>query len=322
MAHPIRVLVTLARRSRCQWSGIAFGSAPTPPKKCGPNSLGQRSFVFYGRSFEASDQVTSSLLPPDARELPIVNGHMARISPRFPYQQSRALTNSEDRVSMHAHIPRNFNLDALRGIAIMLVVLFHLDVPVFRTGGWIGVDLFFVLSGFLISGLLFREWTTTGTINIPRFYIRRGFKIYPPFYVLLAVTVAVNLVAPGIPSFPVTVRTAFAEATFTQNYFQGIWGQTWSLAVEEHFYLLLPVVLWFLQRRNDNNPFRLMPTLFMVVATVELCCASQQREACQPTRQQACSQHTCDSTASCSEYFLATTIILSRPKLLNMRKEE
>ncbi len=173
---------------------------------------------------------------------------------------------------MHAHTARNFNLDTLRGIAILLVVLFHLNVPVFRTGGWIGVDLFFVLSGFLIAGLLFREWTTTGTLNLPRFYVRRGFKIYPAFYVFLAATLAVNLVAPGISSFPVTVHATLAEATFTQNYFQGIWGQTWSLAVEEHFYLLLPFLLWFLQRRNDNdnNPFRIMPTLFMVVATVEL----------------------------------------------------
>ncbi len=173
---------------------------------------------------------------------------------------------------MHVPTARNFNLDVLRGTAIVLVVLFHLDVPVFRTGGWIGVDLFFVLSGFLISGLLFREWITSGTLSIPRFYIRRGFKIYPAFYVLLAVTIAVNLVVPGIPSFPVTVHTTLAEATFTQNYFQGIWGQTWSLAVEEHFYLLLPLLLWFLQRRKDmnKNPFRIIPTLFIVVATVEL----------------------------------------------------
>ena len=189
---------------------------------------------------------------------------------------------------MHAHTARNFNLDTLRGIAILLVVLFHLNVPVFRTGGWIGVDLFFVLSGFLIAGLLFREWITTGTLNLPRFYVRRGFKIYPAFYVFLAATLAVNLVAPGISSFPVTVHATLAEATFTQNYFQGIWGQTPGRSLLKSISIFscrfcygsckggttttithsvsCPLCLWLLQQLNSL-------------------CASQQREARQPTRQ-------------------------------------
>ncbi len=180
------------------------------------------------------------------------------------------LHTADTGAALQISMARDFNLDVLRGFAILLVVLFHMGVPVFQTGGWIGVDLFFVLSGFLISGLLFREWIATGAIKITRFYIRRGFKIYPGFYAMLLVTVAVNFIRPGIPSFPVTGHAVLAEATFTQNYFQGIWGQTWSLAVEEHFYLLLPLLLCFLIKRNEKNPFRGMPTLFMVIATTEL----------------------------------------------------
>lgn len=173
----------------------------------------------------------------------------------------------------HAAAPRNINLDALRGVAILLVLGHHLDFyPLWTRMGWAGVDLFFVLSGFLISGLLFQEWQRTGWIDFRRFFVRRGFKIYPAFYFLLITTVLVDMLRPGIPSYPVTWRSMLAEATFTQNYFPGIWGQTWSLGVEEHFYILLPIALWLMYRthRDTRDPFRWLPTLFMIVATVEI----------------------------------------------------
>jgi peptidoglycan/LPS O-acetylase OafA/YrhL len=168
---------------------------------------------------------------------------------------------------------RNANLDALRGLAILMVLGNHIGYfGLWQRTGWAGVDLFFVLSGFLISGLLFDEWHRCGSIDFRRFYIRRGFKIYPPFYVMLLITVALNFARPGIPSFPVTWHSILAEATFTQNYFRGIWGQTWSLGVEEHFYILLPILLWLMYRgrRSDPDPFRWMPATFMIVATVEI----------------------------------------------------
>src|SRR3954452_19313690 len=93
---------------------------------------------------------------------------------------------------------RNQALDLLRGIAVLLVVVSHYSVAlphpsVLLETGWVGVDLFFVLSGFLISGLLFSEFEKTGTINLKRFWIRRGFKIYPPFYALIGLTALVAL---------------------------------------------------------------------------------------------------------------------------------
>jgi peptidoglycan/LPS O-acetylase OafA/YrhL len=168
---------------------------------------------------------------------------------------------------------RNVNLDALRGVAILLILGRHLDYfSLWTKMGWAGVDLFFVLSGFLISGLLFQEWKRRDAIDFRRFYIRRALKIYPAFYVLLLVTLLVHRIVPGIPSFPVTARAILAECFFVQNYLPGLWPHTWSLAVEEHFYILLPIVLWLLyrRRREQADPFRALPAIFMIVATAEI----------------------------------------------------
>jgi peptidoglycan/LPS O-acetylase OafA/YrhL len=136
---------------------------------------------------------------------------------------------------------RNQQLDALRGIAVLLVLFHHL--PARETswfeGGWTGVDLFFVLSGFLVSGLLFRDYLKTGSVHALRFYARRGFKIYPNFYVMLVVTTAVVALA-GVPT---ETGRLWHEALFVQNYLPVAWWARehgWSLAVEEHFYFLLP----------------------------------------------------------------------------------
>src|SRR5262245_42677041 len=101
---------------------------------------------------------------------------------------------------MHSS-PRALRLDLLRALAIFLVLGRHMypladrtPQPIlfmcqlWRSSGWIGVDLFFVVSGFLVSGLLFSEYQQRGKIRIWRFYIRRGFKIYPAFYLMILIT--------------------------------------------------------------------------------------------------------------------------------------
>lgn len=154
-------------------------------------------------------------------------------------------------------------LDALRAIAVLLVLGRHIldvehEIPsalgaVLRPWnrfGWIGVDLFFVLSGFLVSGLLFQEYRRHSRIRPFWFLGRRGFKIYPGFYFLLLVTWL---------SFGdrVPKRLYLSEALFVQNYLGFIWNHTWSLAVEEHFYLGLTFTLWALARfRPMPDPFR------------------------------------------------------------------
>src|SRR5215469_6695095 len=94
-------------------------------------------------------------------------------------------------------------LDILRAIAVLLVIGNHVTwSPVLVRFGWTGVDLFFCLSGFLVSGLLFRDYRRYGTLHWKRFLIRRGFKIYPGYYALLLTTVLLDRFVrePGWPS--------------------------------------------------------------------------------------------------------------------------
>jgi len=163
---------------------------------------------------------------------------------------------------------RNKRLDVLRCIAVLLVVLYHSDIGTHLVGdgGWVGVDLFFVLSGFLISGLLFTEYKKRGSISFKRFFIRRGFKLYPAFYIYVLVMFVFQVISQHAVG---TARQYLSEIFYVQNYGPFIWRHTWSLAVEEHFYILLPVFLLVLIRHASNreNPFEVMPRAFLVVAT-------------------------------------------------------
>ena len=164
---------------------------------------------------------------------------------------------------------RNQSLDVLRCIAVLLVLGCHL--PYYRLwarAGWIGVDLFFVLSGFLISGLLFEDYKAHGQIDWKRFLIRRGFKIWPPFYVFLFLTAL--LMHGGMP-----LQGFLACASFLQNYLarspivaSGVFVHLWSLAVEEHFYVLLPALLVLLAARKVRDPFRAVPYIFAGLSAI------------------------------------------------------
>lgn len=167
---------------------------------------------------------------------------------------------------------RNSQLDVLRTAAVLMVILSHLPAPpvgsagvviavgtFFRSYGGLGVDLFFVLSGFLVSGLLFREYQSTGQARVGRFLLRRAFKIYPPFYVFLIVSVLLRLQRGDM----LTRLDVLCEALFVQNYGPHVWSHTWSLAVEEHFYILLALIVLVLQRYLRKNPFAGVPAIFI-----------------------------------------------------------
>ena len=164
---------------------------------------------------------------------------------------------------------RNLQLDCLRGIAALLVigVHFHWHVPeghplwyleaLWRRVGLVGVDLFFVLSGFLIGSLLLSEIKKYGHIDISRFLIRRGFKLYPVYYVFIGyciVRLATKAHSEGgdfSPALWASGREFVTSILFIQNYIPPCpAGHTWSLAVEEHFYIVLPFVLAFLGARR------------------------------------------------------------------------
>jgi peptidoglycan/LPS O-acetylase OafA/YrhL len=173
---------------------------------------------------------------------------------------------------------RNKRLDILRFVAVLTVILHHSDVShFFAVWGWVGVDLFFVLSGFLISGLLFSEYKKRKAISFKRFFIRRGLKIYPAFYVFLVVAgftgyVAFHSVSP--PTFYLN------EIFFVMNYLGGVWAHTWSLGVEEHFYILLPIFLSILIRYSSDrdDPFRVLPQACLVVGAI--CVVTRAISAC------------------------------------------
>jgi len=147
-------------------------------------------------------------------------------------------------------------LDGLRALAVYLVLFFHAGSGVF-TGGYIGVDVFFVLSGFLVTQLLLRDFTRAGAIRFGRFYSRRFRRLLPAAFVALIITALIfRAVTSSVEAFD-TIGSFQAAFLYVTNWYfihqsQGYFGtnldanpvlQFWSLAVEEQFYLLWPLML-------------------------------------------------------------------------------
>ncbi|BEL11773.1 SGNH hydrolase domain-containing protein [Actinoplanes sichuanensis] len=147
------------------------------------------------------------------------------------------------------------DIEGLRAVAVLLVVLAHAGVPGLA-GGFIGVDVFFVISGFLITGLLRREYAKTGRVRLARFYARRAVRLLPLATLVIVVTLAgAWYLAPPV-RFATWAGDALAAATYTMNvrldtggtdYFgdpsPSPFQHFWSLAVEEQFYLLWPLLV-------------------------------------------------------------------------------
>src|ERR1700728_1401265 len=154
------------------------------------------------------------------------------------------------------------SLDGLRAISILLVVVAHssenfsrwikLPLGTYLLFGHLGVSVFFVISGFLITSLLLKEWNATGTVGLKRFYVRRAFRIFPPFYLYLGIILV--LVLAGV--FHTSLRAFFFAAIYCTDYYlgPGSWfvglQHIWSLSVEEQFYLLWPAALLLLGKRK------------------------------------------------------------------------
>lgn len=154
-------------------------------------------------------------------------------------------------------------LDLLRSIAIVWVMLFHSFLvdglgPRFEwlsRFGWAGVDIFFVLSGFLIGSQLLRALRRGEPLRLGSFYARRAWRILPAFFTVLAVYVAFPALreAPGLAPW-------WQFATFTLNLLvdygrHQAFSHAWSLCVEEHFYLLFPLLAWWATRRPSATRF-------------------------------------------------------------------
>ena len=150
------------------------------------------------------------------------------------------------------------DLQGLRAVAIILVVLAHAGVT-FLPGGFVGVDVFFVLSGYLITGLLIQEYIDTGRIELLPFMARRLKRLLPALFFMLCIVVTSSLVL--LSNYEATQQTTSLKfaATWTSNLFfslstidyfaelksKDLFLHTWSLGVEEQFYLVWPVLILF-----------------------------------------------------------------------------
>ena len=164
-------------------------------------------------------------------------------------------------------IPYRPDIDGLRAVAVLSVIVFHAGF-LWAQGGFIGVDVFFVISGFLITGIVLRE-LQEGTFSLARFYERRARRILPALLVVVAATLIACALVMFSGDLRVVARSAVAVLAFVANvvFWRGVdfvdmttinyFGRrlheqpllhTWSLGVEEQFYLLFPITLFAVWR--------------------------------------------------------------------------
>jgi peptidoglycan/LPS O-acetylase OafA/YrhL len=172
---------------------------------------------------------------------------------------------------------RRRDIQGLRAIAVLLVVAFHARLPI--PGGFVGVDVFFVISGFVITGMLMREWAQHARISFGRFYLRRFLRLTPALAVLVGVVAIASVFLQNpFGAQQTTARTGIGAMLLAANYVIGHAAgdyfaasavtnpllNTWSLSVEEQFYLVFPALLvagWLLARRTRIGPLVVVCTV-------------------------------------------------------------
>lgn len=164
------------------------------------------------------------------------------------------------------------SFDGLRGFALILVILYHTFMP-YTYGGFVGVDIFFVLSGFLITLLLLQEHKKTHTIQLRKFYMRRLLRLAPAIIiVLLCYYLYGQVFLPDSKNEQVS-QSALSALLYVSN-IVSTYGwldmnhliHTWSLSIEEQFYLLWPVALLFMLVRVNNIPRLIFIISFLIVS--------------------------------------------------------
>lgn len=166
------------------------------------------------------------------------------------------------------------DIDGLRAIAVLAVLFFHTDVPGF-SGGFVGVDIFFVISGFLITSILLKD-IDNGNYSIVRFYERRIRRIFPALFPVIAFTIIVGAVILDSVSYKSLSESVLGTTLFYSNFvFANELGyfdiasmqkpllHTWSLAVEEQFYIIFPLLLLLINRglKSRYAPWLLLLTI-------------------------------------------------------------
>src|ERR1051325_12046631 len=173
-------------------------------------------------------------------------------------------------------------LDGIRAVAVMAVLFYHANAP-WALGGFLGVETFFVLSGFLIPSLLLTEWRSEGSINLKNFWLRRARRLLPAVWLLLAILpiLAVFFGRDALPRLKEDIPAALFYITNwvyivrEVPYFEAfgrapLLQQLWSLAVEEQFYLLWPLILLFFLRKLRANRLGMFAITCVMIAMSSL----------------------------------------------------
>lgn len=157
------------------------------------------------------------------------------------------------------------SIDSLRALAVLAVIIYHVDVN-YLPGGFLGVDLFFVLSGYLISSLIIKEYRKTGSLNLYNFFIRRARRLLPAVYFMITVGLVVMVLFNEV-----LLRKSHLDAIFGYiyssnwwyifhklDYFDSFGAQSpfkhlWSLAIEEQFYMVFPLLFLLVNRKKKSK---------------------------------------------------------------------
>lgn len=227
-------------------------------------------------------------------------GVAERPRPRRSAERSGGKASIKDEVAQGLKPRRRADIQGLRALAILLVVAYHADLPV--AGGYLGVDIFFAISGFVITAMLAAELDATGAIRLPRFYARRVRRLLPALALMLVVvTVAGALLSPAVTQ-RTTAATGAAASLFTANvYLAGVETgyfdpaatlnpllHTWTLAVEEQFYLVFPLLLlggWaFAARRTGLHKRGVLLALLALITLASVALTVQMSSGADPAR--------------------------------------
>lgn len=157
------------------------------------------------------------------------------------------------------------SIDSLRALAVLAVIIYHVDVN-YLPGGFLGVDLFFVLSGYLISSLIIKEYKKTGSVNLYNFYIRRARRLLPAVYFMITIGLVVMVLFNEVLLCKSHLDAIFGYIYSSNwwyifhklDYFDSFGAQSpfkhlWSLAIEEQFYMIFPLLFLLVNRKKKSK---------------------------------------------------------------------
>ena len=204
---------------------------------------------------------------------PVADGIVASSGETDPWiQRGRALPDSRQRSGLAGHVDSTWraSLSGVRGLAIVLVLAFHVGLPV-SSGGLVGVTLFFVLSGYLITSVMLREGSMSGTVDLRAFLVRRVRRLLPALVCVVFVVVLLGTATGHASTAP---RDGLLSLAYAANWARaagdpmGLLNHAWSLSIEGQFYLLWPIAFAILTRRRASTSVVTLGSLVLLAVVV------------------------------------------------------